>query len=48
MKFGFDLFKINYGVSPDLEFLEKELGNLEEVWNTKVEWDTHMEKVYNI
>lgn len=45
MKFGFDLFKINYGTSPDLEFLEKELASLEEVWNTKEEWDKYVEKV---
>ena len=48
MKFGFDLFKINYGTSPDLEFLEKEISNLEEVWNTKEEWDRYYEKVQNI
>ena len=45
MKFGFDLFKINYGTSPDLEFLEKEISNLEEVWNTKEDWDKYYEKI---
>jgi dynein heavy chain len=35
MKFGFDLFKINYVPSPDLEYVEKEIAYLEDVWNTK-------------
>lgn len=39
MKFGFDLFKINYIPSPDLEYMEKEIASLEDVWNTKEEWD---------
>jgi dynein heavy chain len=39
MKFGFDLFKINYVPSPDLEYVEKEITSLEDVWNTKENWD---------
>lgn len=39
MKFGFDLFKINYVPSPDLEYVEKEISSLEDVWNTKENWD---------
>lgn len=39
MKFGFDLFTINYVPSPELEFMEKEIANLEDVWNTKEKWD---------
>lgn len=39
MKFGFDLFSINYSASPDLEFMEKEISSLENVWNTKEKWD---------
>lgn len=39
MKFGFDLFKINYVSSPDLEYVEKEINQLEDVWKTKEEWD---------
>jgi dynein heavy chain len=33
MKFGVDLFKINYVPSSDLEFMEKEITNLETVWS---------------
>lgn len=39
MKFGFDLFKISYVPSPDLEYVEKEITALEDVWNTKEEWE---------
>jgi hypothetical protein len=35
MKFGYQLFKIQY-ISPDeIEFVEKECANLENIWNLK-------------
>ena len=39
MKFGFDLFKITYVASTDLESVEKEISSLEDVWGIKNEWD---------
>lgn len=38
-KFGVELFKINYSPNADLEYVEKEIKNLEEVWNLKNDWD---------
>ena len=38
-RFGVELFKINYAPNADLEYVEKEIKNLEEVWNLKNEWD---------
>lgn len=35
MKFGFDLFKISYIPSQDLEFMEKEITQLVNIWKTK-------------
>lgn len=35
MKFSFDLFKINYAPSPDLETVEKEIDSLEKIWKIK-------------
>lgn len=43
MRFGFDLFNINYAPSPELESVEKEISNLQEVWKTKDEWDREWE-----
>jgi len=39
MKFGFDLFSINYSPSAELESVEREISNLEDVWRTKDRWD---------
>jgi len=44
MRFGFDLFSINYAPSPELESVEKEIANLQDVWKTKDDWDREWEK----
>lgn len=44
MRFGFDLFNINYAPSSELESVEKEISNLQEVWKTKDDWDKEWEK----
>ena len=38
MKFGFDLFKIHQPPNPDLDYVEKEIDNLEEAWGLKESW----------
>ena len=38
-RFGVELFHINYSPNSDLEYVEKEIKNLEEVWKQKTEWD---------
>jgi dynein heavy chain len=48
MKFGVDLFKIQYVPSPDLEYVEKEIANLEKVWKQKDEWDSRWEGIQKI
>lgn len=45
MKFGFDLFKISYIPSPDLEFMEKEIGSLMTIWKMKEEWDQYIRNI---
>jgi ATP-dependent phosphoenolpyruvate carboxykinase len=44
MKFGYDLFKINYSSPAELEGVEQEIRNLEDVWKTKADWDTQWEE----
>lgn len=44
MRFGFDLFQIHYAQSSELEYVEKEIANLRDVWNTKQDWDKEWEK----
>ena len=39
MKFGFDLFNINYVPSPDLKDVEDAIEQLEQVWKDKEKWD---------
>ena len=39
MKFGFNLFQINYITSQDLEYVEKEINNLKDIWKKRDEWD---------
>lgn len=39
-KFGVELFKINYTPNADLEFVEKEIKSLEQVWVLKNDWDS--------
>jgi len=48
MKFGVDLFKISYVPSPDLEYVEKEIAQLEKVWKQKDEWDLRWEEINKI
>lgn len=48
MKFGFELFNINYAPSAELESVEKEISNLEDVWKTKDKWDRQWEEVKQI
>lgn len=45
MKFGFDLFSISYVPSPDLDFMEKEINQLNFIWTTKDEWDTFIKTI---
>ena len=45
MKFGFELFSINYAPSAELESVEKEIENLDNVWRTKEDWDKKWEEV---
>jgi len=35
MQFGFKLFQIVYSTSPDMTDVEKEIDNLDKVWNIK-------------
>ena len=44
-KFGVELFKINYIPSSDLEFMEKEIQNLEMVWQHKELWDKRWREI---
>eukprot|EP00825_Cyclidium_porcatum_P046190 TRINITY_DN71_c0_g1_i2.p1 TRINITY_DN71_c0_g1~~TRINITY_DN71_c0_g1_i2.p1 ORF type:complete len:652 (-),score=150.25 TRINITY_DN71_c0_g1_i2:404-2359(-) len=48
MKFSFDLFKINYAPSPDLETVEKEIDSLEKIWKIKQEYDNQWEQIQQI
>ena len=45
MKFGFDLFKIDYPASSDLDAIEKNIDNLEEVWGLKNFWNQRWEEL---
>lgn len=45
MQFGFKLFSIVYDNSAELSEVEKEIENLENVWNVKNRWDMHWESV---
>jgi dynein heavy chain len=40
MKFGFNLFGMNPPPNADLDFMEKEIENLEKAWGLKDEWDS--------
>lgn len=39
MKFGFDLFEINYPTPGDLDAVDKEIRNLQNIWGLREEWD---------
>lgn len=39
MKGGFQVFKINQPRNPDLDYVEKEIENLEKAWGLKDEWE---------
>lgn len=43
MKFGFNLFDIHYTTPADLEYMEKEIANLMDVWKIKEDWDNKWE-----
>ncbi len=45
MKFGFELFKIAYDQSEELDYVEKEIENLEKVWRLKDDWDKEWDEV---
>ena len=39
MIFGFEMFQISYTSPADLDNVDKEIKNLESIWNLKEEWD---------
>lgn len=39
MKFGFDLFEINYSNPGDLDAVDKEIFNLGNIWGLREKWD---------
>lgn len=39
MKFGFDLFEINYSNPGDLDVVDKEIGHLWNIWGLREKWD---------
>ena len=39
MIFGFEMFQISYTSPSDLDHVDKEIKNLENIWNLKEEWD---------
>jgi dynein heavy chain len=43
-----ELFKINYVPSTDLEFVEKEILNLEAVWLHKEQWDKRLKEIMQL
>lgn len=47
-KFGVELFKINYSPNVDLEYVEKEIMNMEEVWTLKNDWDNKWKELSSI
>ena len=47
-KFGVELFKINYAPNADLEYVEKEIKNMEEVWTLKNNWDSKWKEMSSI
>ena len=38
MKFGFDLFEINYSNPGDLDVVDKEIANLFNIWGLREKW----------
>lgn len=48
MKFGVEFLKINYIPSPDLEFVEKEMDALFNVWTLKESWDKKWEEIKHV
>ena len=39
MIFGFEMFQISYTSPADLDNVDKEIKNLENIWNLKEDWD---------
>jgi dynein heavy chain len=43
MKFGLEIFEIEYMAYPEVTIVEKEIKLLEDIWNLKQEWDEQWE-----
>ena len=39
MIYGFEMFEISYTSPADLDYVDKEIKNLENIWGLKEEWD---------
>lgn len=45
MKFGFELFKINYVPIPELKHIELGISNLDQIWKKKKDWLTQWDEL---